>query len=283
MHTQPSPPQPPPQQGLALCYCSADIARCILAGRVPVNCTCNRPLLGFSKARLEATCADQGLEYIVDPSNLNTRHHRNAVRAALHHVYSFDQTAERNVQNLVGRLAEASLLSGVEVDAARAAAVTYLDSRRCGGAKPHSSRGAAICDGAGANKDGGGGSPATTVTGVGAEINLTLLFATASNSVQAALLSNLTQTFSSSARGGTRLKQVEQVLATLRLIVMQRLLLVEAEEKNLKNHPRKPILLMKSVCVGGCILRCTGLSSASTVTLSVTPQPPRKQSRLLRV
>jgi hypothetical protein len=40
-----------------------------------------RPLLTVSKARLIATCAANGLPYVTDRTNIDIKHHTNAVRA----------------------------------------------------------------------------------------------------------------------------------------------------------------------------------------------------------
>jgi hypothetical protein len=45
--------------------------------------TMARPLLPLAKARLVATCDENQLQYVVDPSNANPKHQRNAVRKAL--------------------------------------------------------------------------------------------------------------------------------------------------------------------------------------------------------
>lgn len=52
-----------------------------------------RPLLDFSKAELKAYCEQQGIQWFEDPTNVDTDHQRNLVRAFLHGVNHDSSTA----------------------------------------------------------------------------------------------------------------------------------------------------------------------------------------------
>ena len=254
--------------------------------------TIARPLLRVSKARLVATCSENGLGYVSDPSNTDVKYQRNAVRAALSNVYDrYSQrngrlgqtlpTFECNVQHLVARLGEAAALADAAVECAARTAVRYI--------YPSCAQGRQA---------------------VGVEVDLGLLFASTKPSVQAALISKLTGELGTTTRVGTRLKQVEQVLRSLRSMATGRIAADAGSGGRVgsaaapKPMPPSPgpgrtkatasrtathTVLMKGVCVGGCILRCTSSTIsagghaelAGRIVLTIEPQPRRrrKQSR----
>ena len=61
------------------------------AGHWPVQVV--RPLLGLRKAELEGYCAEEGLPYVVDPTNSDQRHTRNRLRHLLRESRDFAEAA----------------------------------------------------------------------------------------------------------------------------------------------------------------------------------------------
>jgi tRNA(Ile)-lysidine synthase len=92
-----------------------------------------RPLLALRRAETEKVCADEGLQPIVDPSNLDPAHRRNRVRAEL--LPLVNEIADRDVVPILARQA-ALLRDEAEILDLLAAALDPTDAHLLATSRP---------------------------------------------------------------------------------------------------------------------------------------------------